>query len=123
MYTERVAAGFPSPADDYLEDKIDLNQYLVKHPASTFLVRASGNSMINAGIFPNDILVVDKSIKAENGNVVIAIIDGELTVKRYLTKRSSIVLQPENEDYEPIALTGKSEAQICGRVTSVITVV
>ena len=64
LYTERVAAGFPSPADDYLEDKIDLNQYLVKHPASTFLVRASGNSMINAGIFPNDILVVDKSIKA-----------------------------------------------------------
>ena len=98
LYTERVAAGFPSPADDYLEDKIDLNQYLVKHPASTFLVRASGNSMINAGIFPNDILVVDKSIKAENGNVVIAIIDGELTVKRYLKKRSSIVLQPENED-------------------------
>ena len=120
LYTERVAAGFPSPADDYLEDKIDLNQYLVKHPASTFLVRASGNSMINAGIFPNDILVVDKSIKAENGNVVIAIIDGELTVKRYLKKRSSIVLQPENEDYEPIELNGKSEAEIWCVVTSVI---
>ena len=89
LYTERVAAGFPSPADDYLEDKIDLNQYLVKHPASTFLVRASGNSMINAGIFPNDILVVDKSVKAESGNVVIAIIDGELTVKRYIKKRTA----------------------------------
>ena len=120
LYGDRVAAGFPSPADDYLEDKIDLNQYLVKHPASTFLVRASGNSMINAGIFPNDILVVDKSIKAENGNVVIAIIDGELTVKRYINKRSSVVLQPENEDYEPIELNGKSEAQIWGVVTSVI---
>ena len=120
MYSNKVAAGFPSPADDYLEDKIDLNQYLVKHPASTFLVRASGNSMINAGIFPNDILVVDKSIKAENGNVVIAIIDGELTVKRYIKKRSSVVLQPENEDYEPIELNGKSEAQIWGVVTSVI---
>tara|TARA_B100000965_G_scaffold327144_1_gene289843 strand:+ start:243 stop:758 length:516 start_codon:yes stop_codon:yes gene_type:complete len=120
LYGDRVAAGFPSPADDYLEDKIDLNQYLVKHPASTFLVRASGNSMINAGIFPNDILVVDKSIKAENGNVVIAIIDGELTVKRYIKKRSSVVLQPENEDYEPIELNGKSEAQIWGVVTSVI---
>ena len=115
LYGDRVAAGFPSPADDYLEDKIDLNQYLVKHPASTFLVRASGNSM-----FPNDILVVDKSIKAENGNVVIAIIDGELTVKRYIKKRSSVVLQPENEDYEPIELNGKSEAQIWGVVTSVI---
>ena len=120
LYTERVAAGFPSPADDYLEDKIDLNQYLVKHPASTFLVRASGNSMLNAGIFPNDILVVDKSVKAESGNVVIAIIDGELTVKRYIKKRSSVILQPENEDYEPIELNGKSEAQIWGVVTSVI---
>ena len=120
LYGDRVAAGFPSPADDYLEDKIDLNQYLVKHPASTFLVRASGNSMINAGIFPNDILVVDKSIKAENGNVVIAIIDGELTVKRYINKRSSVVLQPENDNYETIELNGKSEAQIWGVVTSVI---
>ena len=120
LHTERVAAGFPSPADDYLEDKIDLNQYLVKHPASTFLVRASGNSMLNAGIFPNDILVVDKSVKAESGNVVIAIIDGELTVKRYIKKRSSVILQPENEDYEPIELNGKSEAQIWGVVTSVI---
>ena len=106
--------------NNYLEDKIDLNQYLVKHPASTFLVRASGNSMINAGIFPNDILVVDKSVKAESGNVVIAIIDGELTVKRYIKKRSSVILQPENEDYEPIELNGKSEAQIWGVVTSVI---
>ena len=120
-YEEKKASklGFAS-LYDYLEDKIDLNQYLVKHPASTFLVRASGNSMINAGIFPNDILVVDKSVKAESGNVVIAIIDGELTVKRYIKKRSSVILQPENEDYEPIELNGKSEAQIWGVVTSVI---
>jgi DNA polymerase V len=76
--------------------------------------------MINAGIFPNDILVVDKSVKAESGNVVIAIIDGELTVKRYIKKKSSVILQPENEDYEPIELNGKSEAQIWGVVTSVI---
>ena len=69
LYGNKVAAGFPSPADDYLEDKIDLNKYLVKHPSSTFLVRASGESMINAGIFPNDILVVDRSLKAEDAKV------------------------------------------------------
>ena len=82
LYGDRVAAGFPSPADDYLEDKIDLNQYLVKHPASTFLVRASGNSMINAGIFPNDILVVDKSIKAENGNAFVLMLSKESRTPR-----------------------------------------
>ena len=120
MYSNKVAAGFPSPADDYLEDKIDLNQYLVKHPASTFLVRASGESMKGAGIFPDDILVVDRSLKAEDGKVVIAVIDGELTVKRYIKKNSKIILQPENEDFEPIILNENAEAQVWRVVTNVI---
>jgi len=120
LYTERVAAGFPSPADDYLEDKIDLNQYLVKHPAATFLVRASGESMINAGIFPNDILVVDRSLKAEEGKVVIAVVDNELTVKRYRKKGKNIVLEPENEAYDPIIISEESEAFVWGVVTNVI---
>ena len=120
MYSNKVAAGFPSPADDYLEDKIDLNQYLVKHPASTFLVRASGESMINAGIFPDDILVVDRSLKAEDGKVVIAVVDNELTVKRYRKKGKRIILQPENEDFEPIILNENAEAQVWGVVTNVI---
>ena len=120
MYSNKVAAGFPSPADDYLEDKIDLNQYLVKHPAATFLVRASGESMINAGIFPNDILVVDRSLKAEDGKVVIAVVDNELTVKRYRKRGKSIVLEPENEAYDPIIISEESEAFVWGVVTNVI---
>ena len=120
MYSNRVAAGFPSPADDYLEDKIDLNQYLVKHPAATFLVRASGESMINAGIFPDDILVVDRSLKAEDGKVVIAVVDNELTVKRYRKRGKNIVLEPENEAYDPIIISEESEAFVWGVVTNVI---
>ena len=120
MYSNKVAAGFPSPADDYLEDKIDLNQYLVKHPAATFLVRASGESMINAGIFPDDILVVDRSLKAEEGKVVIAVVDNELTVKRYRKRGKNIVLEPENEAYDPIIISEESEAFVWGVVTNVI---
>ena len=120
LYGNKVAAGFPSPADDYLEEKIDINQYLIRHPASTFLVRASGESMINAGIFPNDILVVDRSLKAENGKVVIAAIDGELTVKRYRENGGKITLEAENEKYENITFKKKSEAYIWGVVTNVI---
>ena len=120
MYSNKVAAGFPSPADDYLEDKIDLNQYLVKHPASTFLVRASGESMINAGIFPDDILVVDRSLKAEDGKVVIAVVDNELTVKRYRKRGKKILLEPENDDFDPIVNTDESEAFVWGVVTNVI---
>ena len=120
LYSNKVAAGFPSPADDYLEDKIDLNQYLVKHPASTFLVRASGESMINAGIFPDDILVVDRSLKAEDGKVVIAVVDNELTVKRYRKKGKKIILEPENDAYDPIVIPHESEAFVWGVVTNVI---
>ena len=120
FYVHKVAAGFPSPADDYLEDKIDLNQYLVKHPASTFLVRASGESMINAGIFPDDILVVDRSLKAEDGKVVIAVVDNELTVKRYRKKGNNILLEPENDAFDPIVIADESEAFVWGVVTNVI---
>ncbi|MDG1201162.1 MAG: translesion error-prone DNA polymerase V autoproteolytic subunit, partial [Candidatus Actinomarina sp.] len=101
-------------------DKVDLNQYLVKHPASTFLVRASGESMINAGIFPNDILVVDRSLKAESGKVVIAVVDSELTVKRYVKKGKNILLKPENDSFDPIVINDESEAYIWGVVTNVI---
>ena len=120
LYTNSVSAGFPSPADDYLEDKVDLNQYLVKHPASTFLVRASGESMINAGIFPDDILVVDRSLKAEDGKVVIAVVDNELTVKRYRKKSKKILLEPENDAFDPIVIADESEAFVWGVVTNVI---
>ena len=92
----------------------------MKHPASTFLVRASGESMINAGIFPNDILVVDRSLKAESGKVVIAVVDSELTVKRYVKKGKNILLKPENDSFDPIVINDESEAYIWGVVTNVI---
>jgi len=82
FYLVAVQAGFPSPADDRLESSLSLDQYLVKHPAATFFVRVAGDSMIGAGIHPNDILVVDRALDPKHGNVVIAVINGELTVKR-----------------------------------------
>ena len=120
IYGNKVAAGFPSPADDYLEDKIDLNRYLVKHPSSTFLVRASGDSMINAGIFPDDILIVDRSQKAVDGKVVIAVLNNELTVKRFKNNGKKITLEAENPKYKPISVEKETEGYIWGVVTNVI---
>ena len=96
LYCSKVPAGFPSPADDFIEAHLDLNDFLIQHPAATFMVRATGDSMINAGIFSDDILIVDRSITAESGMVVIAAIDGELTVKRLQLTPDSMLLQAEN---------------------------
>lgn len=82
IFLGRLPAGFPSPADDYLEGKLDITKHLVKHPAATFYVRVSGDSMLGAGIHCGDLLVVDRSLEAKNGNVVVAVLDGDLTVKR-----------------------------------------
>lgn len=107
LYSDRISAGFPSPASDYEEERIDLNEALIRHPGSTFLVRASGDSMIGAGIFDQDLLVVDRSLTARHGAIVIAIVYGELTVKRLhivesREKGREVVLQAENPDYPPI---------------------
>lgn len=120
MYTSRVAAGFPSPADEHVSEKLDLNRFLIRHPSSTFLVRASGDSMINAGIHSGDVLVVDRSLEISDGKIVIAAVDGELTVKRYSKKNGRIQLLPENPKYEPIALDDESELHMWGVVTNVI---
>ncbi len=120
LYASRVAAGFPSPADDYEERQLDLNEHLVQRPESTFFVRASGDSMINAGIHSGDILVVDRSLEPKHGKVVIAIIDNELTVKRLYKTDSQISLVPENPNYKSIELAEESELQIWGVVTNVI---
>lgn len=121
LYSSKVAAGFPSPAEDYIADSLDLNEYLVKHPAATFLVRASGNSMINAGIYENDILIVDRSLPPAHGKIVIAAIDGQLTVKRLHKKpNGQFVLMPENPDYPPIEISEENETYIWGVVTNVI---
>lgn len=121
LFASRLKAGFPSPADDYIEDKIDLNKYLAEHPAATFLVRIEGDSMTGAGIFPNDIAVVDRSLvtpelKGMHNKVVLAVIDGEFTIKRLCVKGKSVLLVPENDRYEPITVSGNSDFTVWGVV-------
>lgn len=115
-----VAAGFPSPADDFLESTLDLNEYLVTNPPSTFLVRVSGQSMTGAGIFPGDILVVDRSLNSGHGKIIIAVVDGEMTVKRLIKGAKGWFLQAENRRYPAIHVEGKSELTMWGVVVAVI---
>lgn len=115
-----VCAGFPSPATDYIDKSLDLNEYIVKHPTATFYVRSSGDSMIGAGIHNGDILVVDRSLKAVSGNIIIAILDGEFTVKRLSIKNENIFLISENDLYPNISINEGMDFEIWGVVTTVI---
>ncbi|HIE06736.1 MAG TPA: translesion error-prone DNA polymerase V autoproteolytic subunit [Desulfarculaceae bacterium] len=115
-----VSAGFPSPADDYIENCLDLNKHLIKHPAATFFVRVKGDSMIEAGIHSGDILIVDRSLEATDKKVVIAVIDGELMVKRIKIVGEVIYLLPENHAYSPTEITESMNFAIWGVVTNVI---
>ncbi len=119
LFSSRVPAGFPSPGDDYIDQTLDLNE-LVKHPSDTFLVKVEGDSMINAGIHDGDILVVDRALEADNNKVVVANLDGELTVKRLSIKDTSVLLMPDNPKYEPIEIRPLSDFRIMGVVTFVI---
>ncbi len=120
MFTEQVAAGFPSPADDYLEGNLDLNTYLIQHPVATYFVRVTGDSMIGAGIHSGDILIVDRSLEPVSRRVVIAIVNGELTVKRLIRKSDRVILMPENDRYKPIEIKDETDLEVWGVVTSVI---
>ncbi len=120
LFTGKVAAGFPSPADDYIEKTLDLNELLVQKPAATFFVRAEGESMLGAGIHPNDILVVDRSIEPVPGKIVICALNGELTVKRLMREEGQWLLKSENPDYPNISLAEELEMVIWGVVTNVI---
>ncbi|MBM3468771.1 MAG: translesion error-prone DNA polymerase V autoproteolytic subunit [Alphaproteobacteria bacterium] len=120
FYAHRISAGFPSPADDFLETALDLNQYLIRHPAATFFVKVAGDSMIQAGIHNNDILVVDRSLEAKSGAIVIAVVNGELTVKRLRMEGQKVILKPENPDYPSLTITEEMAFSIWGVVTSVI---
>ncbi len=120
LFLESVSAGFPSPADDYLERRLDLNEHLIKNPASTFFVRVNGDSMINAGIHTGDILVVDRSLDPKHNNIVIAVIDGDLTVKRLSIDKTKISLLPENPKYPKIEITTEMNFEVWGVVRSVI---
>jgi DNA polymerase V len=120
LFSHRVAAGFPSPADDYIETALDLNEHLVRHPAATFFVRASGQSMLGAGIHSGDILVVDRSLAPRHNNIVIAVVNGELTVKRLVINGAEMVLVPENPEFPPLPIREGMDFQTWGVVTSVI---
>ena len=120
LFASKVAAGFPSPADDFMDTKLDLNTHLIKTPGATFFVRVSGQSMINAGIHDGDLLAVDRSIEPQVGKIVIAAIQHELTVKRYVKKDGKVYLAPENDDYEPILVSEEDEVHIWGVVTNVV---
>ncbi|CAI8412034.1 MAG: LexA repressor [SAR116 cluster bacterium MED-G04] len=120
LFSCAVAAGFPSPADDHLEGSLDLNEYLINKPAATFFVRVSGDSMIKAGIHEDDILVVDRSIEPRQGRIVIAAVEGQLTVKRLDRKGGQTRLMPENDSYSPIVIADDNDMVIWGVVTSVI---
>ncbi len=120
LFADSVAAGFPSPAEDVIEGELDLNQYLIKHPAATFFVRVSGDSMTGAGIYPNDILIVDRSLEPVHGKIIIVAVDGELTVKRLYKKSGIVKLMPENDDFASIELHAESDVVIWGVVSYVL---
>jgi len=115
-----VSAGFPSPADDYIDRRLDLNDLLVKNPPATFFVKVAGDSMKNAGINDGDTLIVDRSIEPAHGKIVIAVVNGELTVKRLATANGCCRLVAENPDYPPLELSEETQCEIWGVVTSVI---
>ena len=120
LFLSGVSAGFPSPADDYLDRKLDLNEHLVKNPAATYFVRVAGDSMTGAGINDNDILVVDRSLEPSSSNIVIAIVNGELTVKRLIKNRNSCRLIAENPDYPPLEINEDTPLEIWGVATYAI---
>lgn len=120
LFSAKVQAGFPSPADDHLERSIDLNEELIRHPASTFFVRVKGESMRDAGIHPGDILVVDRSLAPSDRKIVVAMIDGEFTVKRFRNLSGKVFLEAANETFPPIELSGNQELVVWGVVAYVI---
>jgi len=120
VFTARIHAGFPSPAEDYIEKSLDLNEYLVQHPAATFFVRVTGDSMTGAGINSGDILIVDRALTAVNGSVIVAVLNGEFTVKRLVTSGGRVRLCAENPAYEPISVTAGADFEVWGVVVHVI---
>ena len=116
LLSDSISAGFPSPADDYAEENIDLNEHLISNPFSTFFLRVKGESMINAGIKDNDLVIVDKSLRAKTGNIIIAMVDGEFTIKRLSIKNNELYLKAENPNYPDFRFKNHIDIQIWGVV-------
>ena len=120
FFLARIEAGFPSPASDYVETQLDLAEHLVEHEAATYYLRVSGTSMTEAGIHDGDLLVVDRAVEPADGDVVVAALDGELTVKRLHTRAGQIVLAPESEQHDPIPVRDGQELVVWGVVRHVV---
>jgi DNA polymerase V len=121
LFMESISAGFPSPADDHQDGNLDFNQYLIQHPAATFCLRVSGDSMIGASIHSGDLLIVDRSLEPLPGRIVVAAVNGELTVKRLMRQSGQMVLMAENPNYPPIPLRQDVDScTVWGVVTYVI---
>ncbi len=115
-----ISAGFPSPADDFKQERLSLDSELIKNKEATFFARVSGQSMIDAGLNDNDLLVIDRSLTAENNRIAVCFLDGEFTVKRLKVDGEEVWLQPENKNYNPIKITSENDFVIWGIVTNVI---
>ncbi len=116
LYSSQPQAGFPSPGDDQIEKVLDINDLVVRHPASTFFVRVAGDSMTGAGIFEGDVLVVDRSLTPKDGSIVVAAVYGEMVVKRLKAVGNTHILASENENYEPITVSGNDDCFVWGVV-------
>ena len=120
FYQSGVPAGFPSPAEDFMDLDLNLQEYLVQHPSATFCVRVTGDSMQNAGIFSGDVMVVDRALEPQNNTIVLAVLNGEFTVKRIQKKADKLYLKPENKDFKSIEITEEMNFQVWGVVTHII---
>jgi DNA polymerase V len=120
LYTSTISAGFPNSANDYAQENIDMNEFLIKHAAATFLVKVKGNSMKESGICDGDILIVDRSLNPSNNSIIVAFLDGEFTVKKLRRIGRNLYLIPENKNYQVLKITRDMDFQIWGVVTFVI---
>jgi DNA polymerase V len=120
LYASYVSAGFPSPADDYLEDRIDISKYLIQNPTSTFMMRVKGSSMQDANIHDGDLLVIDKALKPTDGLPVVCFLDGDFTVKTFRKINQKVYLYPANPAYSPIEITEEMDMRVWGVVVWIL---
>lgn len=120
LFSSQIPAGFPSPAEDFLEKRLDLNEYLIKNKSATFLIKVYGDSMMNAGIFDGDMLVIDRSVQPSSGKIILGVLNGEFTVKRMEKRRNKLFLVPENKKFDSIEITNEMDFKIWGVVTFAI---
>lgn len=120
LYNSSVKAGFPSPADDFIDKRLDLNDYLIKHPSATFFFTVGGNAMKNAGIYAGDTLIVDRSLDPYQNCIIVAVIEGNFLVRRYTRSTTGVILFPENDHEQPISITSDIDFTVWGVVTTVI---